>query len=77
MKVCVPGWHRLTSRTKTSSSLKRFCPVVTLSDSVRVEIKSSQRRRKAPFFVGVSCVLPLWNWLRKPTRKVKEWLNSA
>merc|ERR1711924_409788 len=32
MKDCVPGWHRLTSRTKTSSSLKRFFPVVTLSN---------------------------------------------
>ena len=51
--------------------------MVMLSDLVRVEIKSSQRRRKAPFFVGVSCGLPLWNWLRKPTREVKEWLNLA
>ncbi|QNI95641.1 hypothetical protein SynA15127_02583 [Synechococcus sp. A15-127] len=46
--------------------------MVTLSDSVRVETKSIKRRRKASFFVGVSCVLPLWNWLGKPTLKVKE-----
>jgi hypothetical protein len=28
----VPGWHRLTSRTKTSSSLKKYYPAVMPSD---------------------------------------------
>jgi hypothetical protein len=34
----VPGWHRLTSRTKTSSSLKRFCHAATLSDRIDIPI---------------------------------------
>ena len=41
MKVCVPGWHRLTSRMKTSSSLKRFCPAATLFDQILVLIRET------------------------------------
>ena len=50
MKVCVPGWHRLTSRTKTSSSLKRFCHAVTLSDSLQTIHPKGPAR--GPFFIA-------------------------
>jgi photosystem II CP43 chlorophyll apoprotein len=52
MKVCVPGWHRLTSRMKTSSSLKRFCPAVTLSNFLEV-ITALKASPRGGFFMAI------------------------
>ena len=65
IKVCVPGWHRLTSRTKTSSSLKRFCPAATLFDPAM--IGQAKGSREGPFFCANGAPPPISSIQLAPT----------